>query len=59
MAQRAFDLYPRKCKECGKGFEAGVEYAYKEERQKGKGEYHYFCSWRCLRQYRQTHRKGA
>ena len=59
MGIQAFDLYKRKCKQCGKPFESCKEYAYKAEKRKGKGEYFYFCSWRCLRQYQETHRKGA
>ena len=59
MGLVAFDLYPRKCKECGKRFESCKEYAYKMEKRKGKKQYFYFCSWHCLRQFKQNHRKGA
>lgn len=53
---KAFDLYPRKCKQCGKKFEAGVDYAYKHKKD-SKKEYWYFCSWHCLREYTKTHEK--
>lgn len=46
----AFDLYPHRCKTCGKKFEAGGEYAYKTEQKKGR--YIWFCSWHCLQKYR-------
>lgn len=48
---RAFNLYPRKCRECGKAFEAGTDYAFKEERSHGR--FNYLCSWHCLQQFRQ------
>lgn len=47
---KAFDLYPRKCKQCGKRFESCVEWAYKIERR--KDWFWYFCSWKCLREYK-------
>ena len=59
MGLIAFDLYPRKCKFCGKDFEACKEYAYKAEKRKGKKQYFYFCSWRCLQSWRELRRKGA
>ena len=45
------DLFPRKCKYCGKLFEAGKEYAYKH-RKRGQRDYVYFCTWHCLQAYR-------
>ena len=51
---KAFDLYKRKCKQCGKGFEGGVNYAYKIPY---KGDLcWYFCSWHCIQAYRATHK---
>ena len=51
----AFDLYPRKCAVCGKRFEAGCNYAYREGKLHKRCKY--FCSWRCLRQYQQNKAK--
>lgn len=53
----AFDLYPRKCKVCGKRFESGKDYAYKH-RKKGKKEFWYFCSWKCLQAFREERKCG-
>lgn len=47
---KAFDLYPHKCRQCGKRFEGSIEWAYKESKGKKKG-FIYFCSWRCLREF--------
>ena len=47
---RAFDLYPHKCKQCGKRFEGAKEWAYKDV-SKGMKRAIYFCSWRCLREF--------
>lgn len=55
MGKQLFDLYPRKCEVCGKRFEAKLDYVYKEGRLHKKNRY--FCSWRCLRQWRQSKRK--
>lgn len=56
---RAFDLYQRRCYQCGKRFEGAKEWAYKEERQKRKGRYFYFCSWRCLREFDKGRKKAG
>lgn len=41
------DLYPHKCKECGKRFEASREYRYKIcERHMM-----WFCSYHCMRKH--------
>ena len=53
----AFDLYPRKCKQCGKNFEAGKEYAYKYQKY-GKKKSWYFCSWHCLREFQREKKCG-
>lgn len=55
MGSQLFDLYPRKCATCGKPFEATQEYVYREG-EKHKKVY-WFCSWKCLRQFRATHRQ--
>lgn len=52
---KAFDLYPRRCKQCGKRFESCVEWAYKIE--KSTDRYWYFCTWKCLREYEKNWRK--
>lgn len=52
---KAFDLYPHKCKTCGKKFEGGSQYAYKIEIRGSK--YIWFCSWHCIREYRKTHKE--
>lgn len=57
MGLQLFDLYPRKCKTCGKPFESRADYAYKMERQKGKPIYWWFCSWHCLQAFRE--KKGG
>lgn len=56
---KAFDLYARKCHQCGKRFESGTEWAYKCDKQKGKKGKYYFCSWRCLRQFDRTRKKAG
>ena len=48
-------LYPHKCKECGKKFEARSEYAYKLHRYKTSDDYDWFCSYKCLRAYESKH----
>lgn len=48
-------LYPHKCKECGKKFEARSEYAYKLHRYKSSDDFEWFCSYKCLREYEKTH----
>lgn len=48
--REAFGYFPRKCKNCGKNFESRYEYAYKRNREYGKGQY-YFCSYSCMREY--------
>ena len=55
---KAFDLYPHKCRQCGKRFEGSVEWAYKESKGKKKG-FIYFCSWRCLREFDKGRRKAG
>ena len=49
MLLRAFDLYKRKCAQCGKHFEGCKEWAYKIE--KVTDRYWYFCTWKCLREF--------
>ena len=44
------DLYPKKCKQCGKRFEASSEWAYKES--KGHKHFLWFCSYHCIQAYR-------
>lgn len=52
----AFDLYKHQCPVCGKKFEGGMNWAYKERYFKNRNEaFRFFCSWKCL----QEHRKGA
>ena len=48
-------LYPHKCKQCGKRFEARREYAYKLPKFHKTEEYYWFCSYKHLRQYEQEH----
>ena len=48
-------LFPHKCKECGKKFEARAEYAYKLHKYKTCDEFIWFCSYRCLRAYEGKH----
>ena len=43
-------LYPHKCKNCGKRFEARSEYVYKRDRANKSKEFDWFCSYRCLRE---------
>ena len=45
----SFDLFPRKCKTCGKRFEAGKEYVYKIGHDKKR--YKWFCSYHCMREF--------
>ena len=42
----------RKCKVCGKKIYLPVPemWAYKTEKLKGGRTFHYFCSWKCLRE---------
>ena len=47
-----FDLRSRKCRNCGKKFDAAPEWAYKEEKWHGK--YWWYCSWHCLQEYRSS-----
>ena len=51
---RAFDLHPRKCKTCGKKFEARPEYAYKYSPSGEK--FYWFCSYHCLQDYKREHK---
>lgn len=55
MGVKAFELYPRKCKVCGKGFESCFDWVYKT-RPTGK-RWVWFCSWGCLRKYEKAHPK--
>ena len=48
-------LYPHKCGECGKRFEARTEYAYKLHRFKTSDDFIWFCSYKCLREYEKNH----
>ena len=48
-------LYPHKCKECGKKFEARSEYAYKLHKYKTSDDFVWFCSYKCLRAYEDKH----
>ena len=48
-------LYPHKCKQCGKRFEARREYAYKLPKFHRTDDYDWFCSYKHLRQYEQEH----
>ena len=52
----AFDLRPRKCKQCGKKFEGTMEYAYKIGNDK-KG-YKWFCSYHCMRDFQKGVKPG-
>jgi hypothetical protein len=52
MPAIAFDLYPHRCKQCGKKFEAGFDWAYKTSL--GSNKYHWFCSWHCIQKFRGT-----
>lgn len=54
---KSIGLYPHKCKKCGKKFEARSEYAYKLHKFKTSDEFVWFCSYRCLRAYENTHSK--
>lgn len=54
----AFDLYPHKCHVCGKKFEAGVDYAYKEG-YKGHHKVMWFCSYHCMREHQRKGEKSA
>lgn len=42
------DLYPHKCKQCGKYFKCSKQYVYKAGIRKGIV---WFCSYKCLRAY--------
>lgn len=53
MGKLAFDLIPRKCKECGKSFEGGLDWAFKLGYDKKKAIW--FCSWKCIQKYRSEH----
>lgn len=57
MGKQLFDLFPRKCAQCEKHFEARLEYVYREEKRSGR--YIYFCSWKCLQKWRKTHRRAG
>lgn len=50
-------LYPHKCKQCGKKFEARSEYAYKLHKFKTSDDFVWFCSYSCLRAYEEKHKK--
>lgn len=50
-------LYPHKCKECSKKFEARSEYAYKLHRFRSSDDYDWFCSYKCLRAFEAKHSK--
>ena len=52
-----FDLHARKCKQCGKKFEARLEYAYKIERVHKSTLW--FCSYHCLQDYKQAKEKAS
>ncbi len=51
-----FGLHPRKCKCCGKKFEAVDEWVYKIRLFNKNGHEHYmwFCSWKCLQAFRKA-----
>ena len=51
----AFDLYPHKCNVCGKKFEAGTDWVFKEGRKRQK--YIWFCSYHCLREHQRKEEK--
>jgi ribosomal protein L24E len=57
--KRAFDLYPHKCRNCGKKFEAGSEYVYRTETR--GDHFMWFCSWKCLQEWKRKKevKKGA
>ena len=44
-------LYHRKCKTCGKEFEARKEYGWKIAPYKSSDFSYYFCSYSCMRAY--------
>ena len=46
---KLFDLFDRKCRQCGKHFESRKEYSYRKTVKKGR--YIYFCSYKCMRLY--------
>ena len=48
-------LYPHKCRECGKKFEARTEYAYKLHKYQSSDDCDWFCSYKCLRAYESKH----
>lgn len=51
----AFDLYPHKCHVCGKKFEAGSDWVYKDGYKRKK--YKWFCSYHCSREYERKEAK--
>ena len=48
-----FELYPHKCRNCGKTFECGKQWAYKASR--GGDKFWWYCSWKCVRQWEKDH----
>lgn len=51
MSQIMFGMYPRKCKTCGKEFEARREYGWKIPQYRSSEFFYYFCSYSCMRAY--------
>lgn len=49
------DLYPHTCRQCGKKFEGGSEWAYKIPL--GHRKAIWFCSWKCIQAYRKEHKR--
>ena len=49
VRMKAFDLYPHKCHICGKKFECGNDWVFKEGYRKQK--YTWFCSYHCIREH--------
>lgn len=44
-------LHPHVCRQCGKHFECRQEYTYKVHKYGSVVQYHWFCSWKCLREF--------
>lgn len=60
MRDDLLGLHKRKCAECGKDFEARIEYVYKIEdyHTNTKGTTHWYCSYTCYRKAQKRRKRG-